>query len=316
MLICQRPVSIARLRPRTHPYQIRVTFRLACSSDSEYLFRGRLGLIASTPGGAHPSIDAATGGVAPRFPRNRATEIGFAISVLPAAAPVESAGLGAVREAFLPAAAAPNWSGGRWHQPYSKSCHRPQPRAVGGLVRSDQPAAGSPAIPEPVGLGATGHVFVAGAGAGLIRRSPQATPATSPSPATPITTSSRPPTPSPTAARTSLPPQSKEGAGSPARKTTDARPPPPRHSRGARSHTGPNQPPPAAGGPSNCYDNAMVESFWGKLKTEMVHHERFATKARAHAAAFEYIEMFYNRKRLHAALDYVSPEAFEARRVG
>jgi len=66
----------------------------------------------------------------------------------------------------------------------------------------------------------------------------------------------------------------------------------------------------------NCYDNAMVESFWGKLKTEMVHHERFATKARAHAAVFEYIEMFYNRTRLHAALDYLSPEAFEARRVG
>jgi putative transposase len=66
----------------------------------------------------------------------------------------------------------------------------------------------------------------------------------------------------------------------------------------------------------NCYDNAVVESFWGKLKTEMVYHEHFATKARARAAVFEYIEMFYNRTRLHAALDYLSPEAFEARRVG
>jgi len=66
----------------------------------------------------------------------------------------------------------------------------------------------------------------------------------------------------------------------------------------------------------NCYDNAVVESFWGKLKTEMVYHERFATKAQARAAVFEYIEMFYNRRRLHAALDYLSPEAFEARRVG
>ncbi|MDP1660741.1 MAG: IS3 family transposase [Phycisphaerales bacterium] len=66
----------------------------------------------------------------------------------------------------------------------------------------------------------------------------------------------------------------------------------------------------------NCYDNAMVESFWGKLKTEMVYHERFTTKAQARAAVFEYIEMFYNRKRLHAALGYLSPEAFEARRVG
>jgi len=53
--------------------------------------------------------------------------------------------------------------------------------------------AGGPAILELVGSGATGHVFVAGAGAGHIRRSPQATPATSPSPATSITTGSSPP---------------------------------------------------------------------------------------------------------------------------
>lgn len=62
----------------------------------------------------------------------------------------------------------------------------------------------------------------------------------------------------------------------------------------------------------NCYDNAMVESFWGKLKTEMVYHERFDTKAQDRAAIFEYIEVFYNRTRLHAALDYLSPEQFEA----
>jgi putative transposase len=66
----------------------------------------------------------------------------------------------------------------------------------------------------------------------------------------------------------------------------------------------------------NCYDNAMVESFWGKLKTEMVSHEHFTTKDNAHAAVFEYIEMFYNTKRLHASLNYQSPEQFEARRVG
>ena len=66
----------------------------------------------------------------------------------------------------------------------------------------------------------------------------------------------------------------------------------------------------------NCYDNAVVESFWGKLKTEMVYHEHFATKAQARAAVFEYIEMFYNRTRLHAALEYLSPDQFEARRVG
>jgi putative transposase len=66
----------------------------------------------------------------------------------------------------------------------------------------------------------------------------------------------------------------------------------------------------------NCYDNAVVESFWGKLKTEMVHHEHFVTRAQARAAVFEYIEMFYNRRRLHAALDYLSPQQFEERRVG
>lgn len=62
----------------------------------------------------------------------------------------------------------------------------------------------------------------------------------------------------------------------------------------------------------NCYDNAVVESFWGKLKTEWVYHARYATKAQARAAVFEYIEVWYNRKRRHAALGYVSPEEFEA----
>ena len=64
----------------------------------------------------------------------------------------------------------------------------------------------------------------------------------------------------------------------------------------------------------DCYDNAVVESFWGKLKTEMVYHEHFATREQARAAVFDYIEVFYNRQRLHAALGYVSPEAFEASR--
>ena len=46
----------------------------------------------------------------------------------------------------------------------------------------------------------------------------------------------------------------------------------------------------------------------------MVHHEHFATRAQARAAIFDYIEVFYNRQRLHAALGYVSPEEFEAGR--
>lgn len=65
----------------------------------------------------------------------------------------------------------------------------------------------------------------------------------------------------------------------------------------------------------NCYDNAAMESFWGKLKSEALHHEQFTTMAKARAAVFDYIEVFYNRQRLHASLGYVSPEQFEASRV-
>ena len=65
----------------------------------------------------------------------------------------------------------------------------------------------------------------------------------------------------------------------------------------------------------NCYDNAVMESFWGKLKSEMAFHERFATIAQARAAVFDYIEAFYNRVRIHATLGYLSPEQFEAARA-
>ena len=65
-------------------------------------------------------------------------------------------------------------------------------------------------------------------------------------------------------------------------------------------------------GVGDCYDNAPTESFWGKLKTELVYLEPFATREQARAAIFEYIECFYNRVRLHSSLGYVSPERFEA----
>jgi transposase InsO family protein len=65
-------------------------------------------------------------------------------------------------------------------------------------------------------------------------------------------------------------------------------------------------------GKGDCWDNAMMESFWSTLKTEAVHHKQFATREEARAAIFEYIEVFYNRKRLHSSLGYLSPEAFEA----
>ena len=63
----------------------------------------------------------------------------------------------------------------------------------------------------------------------------------------------------------------------------------------------------------NCYDNAMMESFWSTLKRELVHRCLFATRAQAHAAIFEWIEIFYNRMRLHSALDYKSPVDFETK---
>ena len=62
----------------------------------------------------------------------------------------------------------------------------------------------------------------------------------------------------------------------------------------------------------NCYDNAAMESFWGTLKRECVYHENYTTKREARLSIFEYIEVFYNRVRMHSALGYVSPEAFEA----
>jgi len=61
----------------------------------------------------------------------------------------------------------------------------------------------------------------------------------------------------------------------------------------------------------NCYDNAVIESFWSSLKRELVHRREFATRAEAQAAIFEWLEVFYNRERLHSALGYQSPVDFE-----
>lgn len=60
----------------------------------------------------------------------------------------------------------------------------------------------------------------------------------------------------------------------------------------------------------NCYDNAPIESFWGSLKNEMVHHHRFETRAQAESAIREYIEIFYNRQRRHSRIGYLAPAVF------
>jgi transposase InsO family protein len=65
----------------------------------------------------------------------------------------------------------------------------------------------------------------------------------------------------------------------------------------------------------DCYDNAVVESFFHTLKTELVHHQDYATRREAEADIFEYIEVFYNRRRRHSALGYVSPAEFERTRL-
>jgi transposase InsO family protein len=62
-----------------------------------------------------------------------------------------------------------------------------------------------------------------------------------------------------------------------------------------------------------CLDNAVAESFFGTLKTELVTHEDYRTKEEARKSLFEYIELFYNRRRRHSFLGYISPAEFEAR---
>ena len=60
----------------------------------------------------------------------------------------------------------------------------------------------------------------------------------------------------------------------------------------------------------NCFDNAPIESFRGTLKSELAYHRRFATRQQAQQEITEYIEIFYNRQRKQARLDYLSPAAF------
>jgi putative transposase len=67
-------------------------------------------------------------------------------------------------------------------------------------------------------------------------------------------------------------------------------------------------------GKGDCYDNAAMESFFSTLKRELVHREAYATREEARRSLFEYIEVFYNRRRLHSTLGYLSPVQYEERR--
>jgi putative transposase len=68
---------------------------------------------------------------------------------------------------------------------------------------------------------------------------------------------------------------------------------------------------PSMSAAGNCYDNAAMESFFSTLKTELIHRQQWLTHAEVNLALFDYLEIFYNRQRLHSALDYQSPVAFE-----
>jgi len=68
---------------------------------------------------------------------------------------------------------------------------------------------------------------------------------------------------------------------------------------------------PSMNGVGTWYDNAPMESFFGTLKSERVHHRLYRTRAEARPDLFYYIEAFYNRRRRHSSLDYLSPEAYE-----
>jgi transposase InsO family protein len=68
---------------------------------------------------------------------------------------------------------------------------------------------------------------------------------------------------------------------------------------------------PSMSAQGHCYDNAAMEAFWSTLKSELIHRQHFRDLAHVRLALFEYIEIFYNRRRLHSALGYQSPVEFE-----
>ena len=61
----------------------------------------------------------------------------------------------------------------------------------------------------------------------------------------------------------------------------------------------------------DCWDNAPMESFFGTLKKELVHHRKYRTRDEARRDIFDYIEIFYNRERLHSSLGYLPPADYE-----
>lgn len=71
---------------------------------------------------------------------------------------------------------------------------------------------------------------------------------------------------------------------------------------------------PSMGSVGDCYDNAMMESFWSRMQVELLDRKRWKTRVELATATFDYIEVFHNRQRRHSALGMMSPIEFEARR--
>jgi transposase InsO family protein len=67
--------------------------------------------------------------------------------------------------------------------------------------------------------------------------------------------------------------------------------------------------------PRQCWDNAVAESFFSSLKEELIHRQSWATRAQARRAIVDYIEVFFNRQRLHSSLGFLSPADYEARKI-
>ncbi len=67
------------------------------------------------------------------------------------------------------------------------------------------------------------------------------------------------------------------------------------------------------GSVGDCFDNAVIESFWGRMQVEPLNRKKWRTRVELAKAIFEYLEMFLNRQRRHSALGMLSPVGFETR---
>ncbi len=70
---------------------------------------------------------------------------------------------------------------------------------------------------------------------------------------------------------------------------------------------------PSMGSVGDCFDNAVIESFWGRVQVELLNRKKWRTRVELANAIFEYLEMFHNRQRRHSALGMLTPVEFEAR---